>query len=107
MSRPEPVIAPLAWGDLDMLLDVVSETSGSMSVAAQIYEGVLSSIEAVAAMPLSAPSVAARTGIPCDYRWTAYKGWLAFYHVKEDGGILVDRVLWGRSEWARALDVVE
>ena len=103
MRRPEPELAPLAWEDMDALFEAVLETSGSPRVAEATYEGVLGAIEASAPMPFSSPSVAARTGVPCDYRWVEHKGWLAFYHVRENGGILVDRVLWGRSRWADAL----
>lgn len=56
-------------------------------------------------MPLATPSVEGSLGIPCDYRWVEHKGWLAFFHVTPDGGMLVDRVLWGRSEWTKALGI--
>ena len=103
MQRPEPRLTPMAWDDLDHVFDAVLESSGSAGVAASAYEGILASIEAAASLPLAAPSVQARTGIVCDYRWTEHKGWLAFFHVLPNGGVLVDRVLWGKSEWQRAL----
>ena len=103
MQRPEPELTPLAWNDLDALFDAVFETSGSANVAESIYSGILGAIEAFADYPNVAPSVQSRLGIPCDYRWVGHKGWLAFFHVKPDGGILVDRVLWGRSEWTKLL----
>ena len=103
MQRPEPELSPLAWEDMDALFYAVLDVSGSANVAGSMYEGMLAAVETAAPMPLAAPSVAAKTGIPCDYRWVEHRGWLAFYHVKADGGILVDRVLWGKSEWTRAL----
>lgn len=103
MQRPEPELTSLAWDDLDTLFDTILETSGSAAIAESIYSGILSTVESAASFPNASPSVQGRLGIPCDYRWVSHKGWLAFYHVKPDGGILVDRVLWGRSEWANLL----
>ena len=96
-------LSPRAWDDLDALLEAVEKASGSAETAADTYEGVLKSIEKVALFPLSAPSVQGRTGVPCDYRWAEYKGWLAFYHVESEDKIVVDRVLWSKSEWLRRL----
>ena len=107
MRRPDPELTSLAWEDMDVLFDAVLESSGSKAVAEGVYEGVLAAVEAVAPMPHSSPSVAGRTGIACDYRWAQHKGWLAFYHVKDNGGIIVDRVLWGKSERTKMLGLVE
>lgn len=103
MRNPEPEFTPLAWDDLDALFDAVLETSGSVTTAENVYSGMLDAIVAVAPFPNAAPSVQGRLGVACDYRWVEHKGWLAFYHIKPDGGVLVDRVLWGRSEWAKVL----
>lgn len=107
MRNPDPELSPLAWEDMDALFYAVFDASGSPNAAESVYEGVLKKVEAIAPMPLAAPSVATKTGIPCDYRWVEHKGWLAFYHVEENGGVLVDRVLWGRSEWTRTLGLGE
>ena len=106
MQNPKPELTPVALSDLDALFDAVLDTSGSVVTAENIYSGMLNSIENAAPFPDAAPSVQGRLGIACDYRWIEHKGWLAFYHVKPDGGILVDRVLWGRSEWAKALGLL-
>ena len=104
MPAPSPRLTPAAWEDLDALFDAVCDASGSAADAEAAYEGVLAAVEAAAPMPLAAPSVAARTGVPCDYRWVAHAGWLAFFHV-EGGALVVDRVLWGRSRWGEALGI--
>lgn len=103
MPNPDPELTPVAWEDMDYLFDAVLETSGSDRVAADTYDGVLRAVEDTAPMPYGTPSVMGSTGITCDYRWVEHKGWMAFYHVKDDNGILVDRVLWGKSDWVRAL----
>lgn len=103
-SRAE--LAPLAWEDLDAVFVTVFEVSGSASAAERTYEGILDAIERAVPMPASCPSVMGRTGVPCDYRWVQHAGWLAFFHV--DGEVLlVDRVLWGRSDWMRALGMAD
>lgn len=95
-------LTPQAWDDLDMVFSTVLEVSGSTRTAGATYEGILSALERVMPMPAACPSVAGRTGVPCGYRWIHHAGWLAFFH--EDGDVLlVDRVLWGRSDWLRAL----
>lgn len=50
---------------MDALFYAALDASGSPNVAEGVYEGVLEAVEAVAPMPLAAPSVAAKTGIPC------------------------------------------
>lgn len=99
-SRAE--LTPAAWEDLDAVFSTVLEVSGSHRAAGATYEGILAAVEQALPMPAASPSVAGRTGIPCDYRWVQHAGWLAFFHV-EDDVLLVDRVLWGRSDWTRAL----
>ena len=106
VQNPKPELTPLALSDLDALFDAVLDTSESVATAEGIYRGVLEAIENVATFPSAAPSVRGKLGIACDYRWVEHKGWLAFYHIKPNGGILVDRVLWGRSEWTKALGLL-
>ena len=99
-SRVE--LTPQAWDDLDAVFATVLEVSGSTNAAGATYEGILSAVERAMPMPAACPSVAGRTGVPCDYRWVQHAGWLAFFHEQGDV-VLVDRVLWGRSDWLRAL----
>lgn len=103
-SRAE--LTPMAWEDLDVVFATVLEVPGGASVAEKTYEGILNAIERAVPMPASYPSVMGRTGVPCDYRWVQHAGWLAFYHVDGDT-VLVDRVLWGRSDWLRALGMAD
>ena len=105
MQRPEPKLSELALADLEAVFDAVLETSRSVDIASGIYEGVLEAIQKAAPMPLAAPSVQGITGIACDYRWVQFKGWMAFFHVESDGGMIVDRVLWGKSRWAKHLGI--
>ncbi len=95
-------LTPQAWDDLDVAFSTVFEVSGNINAAGATYEGILSAVERAMPMPAAYPSVAGRTGIPCDYRWIHHAGWLAFFHEEGDT-LLVDRVLWGRSDWLQAL----
>ena len=99
-SRVE--LTPQAWADLDAVFSTVFEVSGSANTAGATYEGILSAVERAMPLPAAYPSVSGRTGVPCDYRWAQHAGWLAFFHEEGDV-LLVDRVLWGRSDWLRAL----
>ena len=85
-----------------MVFSTVLEVFGSARAAGTAYEGILFAVEHAMPMPAACPSVPERTGVPCDYRWIQHAGWLAF--LNEEGDVLlVDRVLWGRSDWLRAL----
>lgn len=95
-------LTPWVWDDLDAAFSTVLEVSGSTNTAGAVYEGILSAIERAMPMPAACPSVAERTGVPCDYRWAQHEGWLAFFHEEGDV-LLVDRVLWGRSDWLQTL----
>lgn len=100
VSRAE--LTPVAWEDLDAVFSTVLEVSGNARAAGETCEGILAAVERALPMPAASPSVVERTGVPCDYRWVQHAGWLAFFHVESDV-LLVDRVLWGRSDWMRAL----
>ena len=105
MPRPEPIITQRAWEDLDAVFDAVLASSSSVELAGRIYEGILSRTEETSQMPLAAPIVYDMWDAASEYRWVEHRGWLVFFHVDERMAMVVDRVLWGRSEWRRRLAV--
>ena len=93
--------AKQAIRDLDRVFAEVAEASGDEETARRYVDGLIDKIEGKAAFPKSgAPLYYGElfTG----YYFVVFKAYLAFYRV-EGGEILVDRVLYRKSDYLRVL----
>ena len=93
--------SPVAVRDMDRVWDEVYEASKEVEVATRYIDDLMDQIEEKREFP--------RSGTPLYYdeRFTGYyfvvfKAYIAFYPVKEDR-MLVDRVLYGKSDYMRTL----
>ena len=93
--------AKQAVRDLDRIFAEVAEASGDEEIAQRYVEGLIDKIEGKAAFP--------KSGAPLYYGelftgfyFVVFKAYLAFYRV-ENEEMLVDRVLYRKSDYLRAI----
>ena len=93
--------AKQAIRDLERVFAEVSEASGDEETARRYVDGLIDKIEGKAAFP--------KSGTPLyygelftGYSFVVFKAYMAFYRV-EGGEMLVDRVLYRKSDYLRAI----
>ena len=93
--------SPAAVRDLNRVYSEVIEASKSSDIADQYLNGLLNRIHSKASFP--------KAGIPLYYEnaftgyyYVVFKAYLAFYRL-EGNALLVDRVLYGKSDYLKLL----
>ena len=94
-----------AGRDLDRTWDEVLETSKSLAVTTKYIDDLLDKIESKSEFPLSGSPLYYEE-LFTGYRFITFKAYLVFYHV-EGKEILVDRILYGKSDYIRRLKLKE
>ena len=90
--------SPAALRDMDRVWDEVYEALKEVEVATRYIDELMDQIEEKREFLKSLYYDERFTG----YYFVVFKAYIAFYHVKEDR-MLVDRVLYGKSDYMRTL----
>ncbi|HIS31637.1 MAG TPA: type II toxin-antitoxin system RelE/ParE family toxin [Candidatus Limivivens intestinipullorum] len=87
--------------DLDRVWSEVFEASKDYDIAAQYVNELMDKVEAKAEHPKSGAPLYYEDSFT-GYYFVVFKSYLAFYRL-ENGVILVDRILFGRSDYLKVL----
>ena len=89
--------------DLDDIWDYIDKDLGNADAAQRIVNGIMDSIDSVAAFPKSGPKLIFEDVPESGYRFTIYKSYMAFYRLKSDDTLYVDRIVYGRRDYMKLL----
>ena len=89
--------------DLDDIWDYIAGELGKADLAHRIGNGIMDSIDSVAAFPKSGPKLIFEDVSESGYRFVVYKRYLAFYRLKSDDTLYVDRIVYGGRDYMRLL----
>ena len=95
--------SPRAIRDLDEIWDYIDKNLGNTDAAQRIVSGIMDSIDSIATFPKSGPKLIFEDVPESGYRFVVYKRYMAFYHLKPDDTLYVDRVLYGRRDYMSLL----
>ena len=87
--------------DLDRVWSEIFEASKDYDIAAQYVNELMDKVEAKAEHPKSGAPLYYEDSFT-GYYFVVFKSYLAFYRL-ENGVILVDRILFGRSDYLKVL----
>lgn len=91
----------IAIRDLDRVWPKVFEASKSYDVTESYISELIESIENKSEFPKSATPLYYENSFT-GYYYVVFKSYISFYRIKEDN-VLVDRVLYGKSDYLRLL----
>ena len=94
--------SPLAIEDLDETLRYVSEELASPIAAEKIVSSILDRASLLARFPESGARLDAICEMSSEWRFVVLGNYVAFYRLVE-GDVLVDRILYGRSDYLNTL----
>lgn len=94
--------SPSALRDLDRVYDEVYEASSDFETADSYISDLVQKVGKKADFPQSG-SPLYYENIFTGYYFVVLKAYMVFYRVREDGGIHVDRVLYGASDYMKVL----
>ena len=89
--------------DLDDIWDYIDKDLRNMEAAQRIVNGIMDSIDSVAAFPKSGPKLIFEDVSESGYRFVVYKNYMAFYRLKPDDTLYVDRIVYGRRDYMKLL----
>lgn len=92
-----------AIGDLDRVWNEVYAASKSMDITNKYIDDLLNKVEAKADYPKSGSPLYYQDNFMW-YYFVVFKAYIAFYRIEEDI-MLVDRVLFGRSDYMKSLKI--
>lgn len=90
--------------DLDRIWTEVFEASKSYDITEKYMNDLMDKIDAKADYPQSGSPLYYQDSFT-SYYYVTFKAYLAFYHL-EDTMMLIDRVLFGRSDYIRCLHLM-
>ena len=90
--------------DLERIWGEVYEASKSYEITKKYIDDLIDKVEAKAAYPESGSPLYYEDSFT-GYRFVVFKAYLAFYRIDKDA-VLVDRVLFARSDYMRSLHIV-
>lgn len=88
--------------DLDDIWRSIREELGNARSARKIVYGIMDSAERLREFSELGPRLSSITGVESEYRFLVCGEYIVFYR-KEDKGVFVDRVLYGRRDYLRIL----
>ncbi|MBR0113750.1 MAG: type II toxin-antitoxin system RelE/ParE family toxin [Firmicutes bacterium] len=95
--------SPAAVRDLDRTWSEVFDASKSIDIADRYVEELMEAVKKKEEFPASG-SPLYYEDLFTGYYYVVFKAYIAFYRI-ESGKVLVDRVLYGKSEYLRKLDL--
>lgn len=95
--------SPRAIKDLDEIWDYIEAEICNPSAAQNTVEGILDKVDGLACFSESGAKLEFENGLNSGYRYLVFKNYLAFYRLKPDGVVYVDRVIYGGRDYRRIL----
>lgn len=95
--------SPRALKDLDEIWDYI-EFELCNSIAAQnTVNGIMDKVDGLASFPETGAKLEFEDGIDSGYRYVVFKNYIAFYRLRLDNTVYVDRVLYCGRDYMRIL----
>ncbi len=92
-----------ALEDLDSIWNYIESDLCNPSAAERTVVGIMDKIDAIATFPGSGSKLIFDNGLDSGYYFVVYKHYLAFYRLKSDRSVYVDRVLYGGQDYMKIL----
>lgn len=95
--------SPKAVMDLDEIFSYIEKELCSPRAAQNTVNGILDAIDALAMFPESGAKLQFDCGMESGYRFVTFRNYLAFYRLRPNHVIEVDRVLYAGRDYMRML----
>ena len=95
--------SPKAVRDLDEIWDYIENKLCNPSAAQNTVDGIMDKIDDLAMFPESGAKLEFDNGLESGYRFVVFKNYLAFYRLRLDNVVYVDRVIYADRDYMRIL----
>ena len=95
--------SPRALKDLDEIWNYIEVELCNPSAAQNTVDGIMDRVDGIASFPESGSKLEFENGLNSGYRYVVFKNYLAFYRLKPDDVVYVDRVIYGGRDSMRIL----
>ena len=95
--------SPSALKDLDEIWDYIEFELCNPSAAQNTVNGIMDKVDGIASFPDSGAKLEFENGLDSGYRYVVFKNYLAFYRVRPNNVVYVDRVIYDGRDYMRIL----
>ena len=95
--------SPKAVRDLDEIWDYIENELCNPSAAQNTVDGIMDKIDDLAMFPESGAKLEFDNGLESGYRFVVFKNYLAFYRLRPDNVVYVDRIIYAGRDYMRIL----
>lgn len=95
--------SPRALKDLDGIWDYIEKELCNPSAAQNTVEGIMYKIDILMSFPEAGAKLEFENGLNSGYRYVSFKNYLAFYRLRSDGIVYIDRVVYSGRDYMRIL----
>lgn len=95
--------SPRALKDLDAIWDYIEKELCNPSAAQNTVEGIMDKIDILMSFPEAGAKLEFENGLNSGYRYVSFKNYLAFYRLRSDGIVYIDRVIYSGRDYMRIL----
>lgn len=95
--------SPKAVRDLDEIWDYIENELCNPGSAQNMIDGVMDKIDDLAMFPESGAKLEFDDGLESGYRFVVFKNYLAFYRLRTDNVVYVDRIIYVGRDYMRIL----
>lgn len=95
--------SPRALKDLDGIWDYIEKELCNPSAAQNTVEGIMDKIDILMSFPEAGAKLEFENGLNSGYRYVSFKNYLAFYRLRSDDIVYIDRVVYSGRDYLRIL----
>ena len=95
--------SPRALKDLDEIWDYIEVELCNPSAAQNTVDGIMDRVDGIASFTESGSKLEFENGLNSGYRYVVFKNYLAFYRLKPNDIVYVDRVIYGGRDYMSIL----
>lgn len=95
--------SPRSLKDLDEIWDYIRSELYSPVAAQNTVNGIMDKIDRLADFPESGAKLEFEDGLDSGYRYVTFKNYMAFYRVKPNNAVYIDRVVYSGRDYMRIL----
>lgn len=95
--------APRALKDLDGIWDYIEKELCNPSAAQNTVEGIMDKIDILMSLPEAGAKLEFENGLNSGYRYVSFKNYIAFYRLRAEGIVYIDRVVYSGRDYMRIL----
>lgn len=95
--------SPRALKDLDGIWDYIEKELCNPSAAQNTVEGIMDKIDILMSFPEAGAKLEFENGLNSGYRYVSFKNYIAFYRLRSDDIVYIDRVVYSGRDYMRIL----